>query len=678
MLLTTRPRILVASASAPLQARLISQLSPRYELVTPRAVGRLRNIALAVVDEDGWRNGDAPPLPCPIVVVRAGAGGPPPGADASVRAEFEPEELSERIESQLALARLRANAANKERVLAGQASEARERLSFLVRAAEKMANSLSLPEALDHLCEAAVPRLAQWCMIVLRENGRLTSPAFAHDSAEKHHLLVELSRLELGDGDRRHPIHRALATGRSEFVARAPESFVARLSGGGRRAELLRELGVGAFMCVPLRSRGKTLGAMLLGADARWRPLTGPDLILAEQLATRAGAAIERAQLHQALRRQEEEQAVILDTVRAMIWYKDADNRVLRCNRAAARSAGRTVAEIEGRRVEDIFPSARALAYHRNDLEVISSGKPKIGELEELVLRGGRKRWVQRDTLPYRDARGAIVGVVIIAVDVTERKRAEDLAAAKERAEREFVANVSHEFRTPVAAIKGFAQTLRDGAWRDQAHREKFLDIIEANADRLNALVGDLLTMSELEGSRRRAPVETSVHRAALECVRAHEADAKRKSLNVYIAVPRRLRVKMDPEHLAQALGHLLDNAVKFTPPGGWIRVGARVLKREAHVVVEDSGIGIPSTHLPRVFDRFFRVMKGAQPGNPGVGLHLVKKLVEAYGGSASVRSRLARGSAFCLTLPAVKARKLAAPAPPLDASGSPARPAGA
>ncbi len=666
-----RPRILVVSSSARLQARIIDQLIERYELVGGRAAERLQNIALAVVDERDWLSSDTPKMPWPVVVVRTRGAGPLPTADASVRAEFEPEELTERIETHLALARLRQSAANKESALVDQAGRARERLTFLVSAAEKMANSVSLGETLGHLCGAAVPRLAQWCTITLRENGRLAPPVVAHESPAKVGLLEELGRLNFQEGDRRHPVHRALSSGRAEFVAKAPESFITRLGGSERHSELLRELGVGAFMCVPLRSRGKTLGAMMLGADAGWRPLCRTDLVLAEQLATRAGAAIERAQLHHkveaelserqrvetALLRQEADHTLILDTVRAMIWYKDAGNRVLRCNRAAAQSVGKPVSEIEGRRVEEFFPAARARAYHLNDLAVIASGQAKIGELEELKLRGGVKRWMQRDTLPYRNDLGAIVGVVVIAVDVTERKRAEDLAVAKERAEREFVANVSHEFRTPVAAIKGFAQTLRDGAWRDDAERTRFLNIIETNADRLDALVGDLLTMSKLEGSEPRASVATAVQRVALDCAAKLESRAKRKRLNVYVAVTRGLRVKMEPEHLAQALEHLLDNAIKFTPPGGWIRLGARASKRKVLIVVEDSGIGIPSTHLPRVFDRFFRVMKGAQPGSPGVGLHMVKKLVEAYGGSASVRSRLARGSAFRLTLPAAARR---------------------
>ena len=532
-------------------------------------------------------------------------------------------------------------------------------------------DSPDLDGALHSLCAAAVPRLAQWCSITLRSAEGLAAPQVWHDSPERVHTLQELAAIRMPPGDRRNPVHRALASGRSEFIARTAPDFNARLAVSPEHMRLLQELDVASYMCVPLRSHGKTFGVMTLGADPGWRPLCRTDLVIAEQLATRAGAAIEKARLHQAveselaerrraeaaLRRQEAEQAVILDTVRAMIWYKDADNRILRCNRAAARWLGKTVKEVQGRRVDELFPPSRAREYHANDLAVIASGKAAIGVLEELKLRGGARRWVQRDILPYRDERDETVGVVIIAVDVTKRKRAEDLAVAKERAEREFIANVSHEFRTPVAAIKGFAQTLREGAWRDPEDRARFLNIIEANADRLNGMVEDLLPLSSLEGSSPLRPGTGDLNAVVRDRARKILPRAKRKGLAIGVSVPRGLRVRMNQAHLGQALGHLLDNAVKFTPPGGWVKVKARASKGGATVVVEDSGIGIPRAELPRVFDRFFRVAKGAQAGSPGLGLHLVKKLVGAYGGRVSARSRLARGSAFSIALPAVAPR---------------------
>jgi two-component system phosphate regulon sensor histidine kinase PhoR len=353
-----------------------------------------------------------------------------------------------------------------------------------------------------------------------------------------------------------------------------------------------------------------------------------------------------------ALRRHEREQALLLDTVRSMIWFKDASNRILRCNRSAAEWIGKTSAQIEGRSVNELFSARRAKAYHKNDLAVIASGRPKIGELEEIRMRGGPRRWVQRDTIPYRDERGVITGVVIVAVDVTALKHAEERAIAKERTEREFLANVSHEFRSPVAAIKGFAQTLRSGAWKVPEDREKFLAIIESNADRLDALVGDLITLSAIEGAPPPPAAAVDIRPLLLDCADEIAARARRKGVALSVSAPRRLRVRMGHNHLAQALTHLLDNAVRFTPPGGSVRVRARGLRRQAKVWVEDNGIGIPRTELPRIFERFYRVAKGATAGNPGLGLHLVKKLVDSHGGSVTVKSRLAGGSSFCVGLP--------------------------
>lgn len=640
-----------------MRERVLSVLRERYEVRFPpeRGAGQdFDGISLAVVDERDRVAADGAALPCPLVLAREA---------------FEPAELLERVEMRLEIARLRAASAARAEE---SAEDARERLRFLVSAAEGMANAQDLDAALSSLCASAVPRLAQWCSVTLREDGRLVARKAWHQSSDRVHVLSELGRLYPPSDDRRHPVHRVITTGRSEFVGQVPASFTSRVASSERHRGLLRELGMASIMCVPIRARGKAIGALLLGADAGWRPLSRADLLLAEQLGAKAGSAIERARLHQgledelaerlraeeALRRHEREQALILDTVRAMIWFKDTSNRILRCNRAAARWAGKTPEQIEGRKAEEIFSAARARAYHEQDLAVIAAGRPKIGQLEEIRLPGGSKRWVQRDTIPCRDGTGAVVGVVVIAVDVTALKRAEDLAAAKERAEREFLANVSHEFRTPVSAIKGFVQTLRHGAWKNEADRDRFFRIIESNADRLDGLVGDLITLSAIEGAAPPKAPLVSLKPLARRCADKVMAAARRKRLALGVSVPGGLRARMAEGHLAQTLHHLLDNAVKFTPPGGVVRIRARGFKTEAKIWVEDSGIGIPRAELPRVFERFFRVAKGAAPRNPGLGLHLVKKVVESYGGRVSVNSRLAGGSSFCLALPAPSPRR--------------------
>lgn len=645
-----RPRILIVSSSAPRRERFLAVLGERYEVRFPPELppGRdFTDVPLAVVDERDRFAATGASIPCPLLLVREA---------------FEPAELLERVEMRLEISRLRAEAAAQE----GPAQDAQERLGFLVSAAEGMANAPDLEAALSSLCASAVPRLAQWCSVSLREGGRLVARKVWHQSSDRAHLLSELGDLTSPQDDRRNPVHRVIASGRSEFVAAVPDSFASRIASSERHRSLMRDLGTASLMCVPIRSRGKAVGALLLGADAGWRPLARADLLLAEQLGAKAGSAIERARLHRvaedelaerlraedSVRRHEREQSLILDTVRAMIWFKDASNRILRCNRAAAEWAGMTPEQIEGRTADEIFPAARARAYHAQDLAVIAAERPRIGELEEICLPGGGRRWVQRDTIPYRDGAGAVVGVVVIAVDVTALKRAEDVAEAKERAEREFLANVSHEFRTPVSAIKGFVQTLRRGAWKNEADRDGFLSIIEANADRLDGLVGDLITLSVIEGAAPLKAAAVHLNPVARDCAEKIMPAARRKRVALRVSVPGSLRARMTEKHLAQALLHLLDNAVKFTPPGGAVRIRARGFKKKAKIWVEDSGIGIPRAELPRVFERFFRVAKGAAPRNPGLGLHLVKKIVESYGGKVSVNSRLAGGSSFCLALP--------------------------
>jgi PAS domain S-box-containing protein len=678
----TRPRVLIVSSNARLRARAQRALAERYDVEAASGwldAERLcqSGLSLIVADERDGLSARVARLEVPIVVLRSQTGGKILGparpllGDASVRAGFMPEELVERVELQLELARLRAGAAHREQALVDEAGEAKERLLFLVSATQALTSSLKLSEILGSLCGAAVPRLAQWCVIMLLEGDQLVMKAAWHQEPDRTKILDEMGRRYLATvrTDRRHPVARVLTKGTTEFAAEVQVGFSQRIATTEEHLRLLRELDLASYVCVPLRSRGQTIGVLMLGADTHWRKLTRVDVVLAEELAFRAGTAVERAQLYEAVqvelavrkraeeevRRHEREQHLILDTVHAMIWFKDQHNRILRCNRAAAEWAGMPAAEIEGRRAEDIFPAKKAREYQRSDLEVITSGQPKLGELEETTARGGVKRWIRKDTIPYRDEKGRIVGVVIFAIDVTESKRAEDSLRASEALQREFVANVSHEFRTPVASIKGFAQTLRAGAWRKEADRERFLRIIESNADRLTGLLEDLLLLSSLEAARPSARGDVDVRRIAIDCAEGMLEEAKRRKLSVAVSVPRKLRARVERGHLAHVFEQLLGNAIKFNKPGGHVKIRARRRGADLEVAVEDGGIGVEAAHLPRLFDRFYRVSKGNTPGSPGLGLHLVKKVAESYGGRVDVRSEPGRGSTFSVTLPAVR-----------------------
>ncbi|MFA5139396.1 MAG: ATP-binding protein [Elusimicrobiota bacterium] len=220
----------------------------------------------------------------------------------------------------------------------------------------------------------------------------------------------------------------------------------------------------------------------------------------------------------------------------------------------------------------------------------------------------------------------------------------------------EFVANVSHELRTPLASIKAYAETLRSGALDDAEHRMEFVLEIERHADRMTRLVDDLLELSAIESGRRLPALEpVSLMRLASEVVSGVKPLAERKRIALRLDPFGDLPdVQADRGQLKQVLTNLLDNAIKFTPEGGSVRVSAQASQDGVAVSVRDTGPGIPTEHLQRIFERFYRVDKARsrELGGTGLGLAIVKHIVEAHGGSAGVESEPGKGSRFFFILP--------------------------
>jgi two-component system phosphate regulon sensor histidine kinase PhoR len=240
-------------------------------------------------------------------------------------------------------------------------------------------------------------------------------------------------------------------------------------------------------------------------------------------------------------------------------------------------------------------------------------------------------------------------GLVLVAHDATESVRYQEFR-------KEFVANVSHELRTPLTAIKGFAETLRDGAMRDPVRGPQYLATIEKHADQLTNLIADLLDLSRLDGrpglpGKMALGVGTFI-RSAVDLL-APQAEKKSQTLSVDIP-PRLPEIQGDPDYLERALANLLENAIKYTPNGGRVRVTASADERSVHIAVADNGIGIPADDLPRIFERFYRVdrSRSREMGGTGLGLSIVKHVAQAHGGSVEVDSTPRVGSTFTLTLP--------------------------
>jgi two-component system phosphate regulon sensor histidine kinase PhoR len=228
-----------------------------------------------------------------------------------------------------------------------------------------------------------------------------------------------------------------------------------------------------------------------------------------------------------------------------------------------------------------------------------------------------------------------------------------------ERVRKDFVINVSHELRTPLASIQGYTETLIDGALHDPEHNMRFLGIIRHNAERLARLTEDLLNLSRVEQKRQKFEFEmhfvTDMLHDAIDQVRPI-AEKSRIRLEIQPAPPE-AAAWCDNEAVSQILSNLLDNAIKYTPAGGKITVGADATGEVIELFVRDTGIGIPAEDLPRLFERFYRVDKARsrELGGTGLGLSIVKHLVAAQNGAIRVESRVREGSTFFFTLPATE-----------------------
>jgi two-component system phosphate regulon sensor histidine kinase PhoR len=265
----------------------------------------------------------------------------------------------------------------------------------------------------------------------------------------------------------------------------------------------------------------------------------------------------------------------------------------------------------------------------------------------ELKLSGLSERWLQINAAAIFNGHGRRHGTVLVFHDLTRLKQLES-------ARQEFVANVSHELRTPLSLIKGYVETLLDGARDNPEVAAKFLQTIDRNAERLQLLIEDLLTISELESGRVKLNLQAvSLSLVIAKVVDDFKARAAAKSMKLINQDPD-LSVSADVDRLEQVLGNLVDNAIKYSRGKGTVTVGGSARDGgQVEVFVQDDGPGIPPEALERVFERFYRVDKARsrEQGGTGLGLAIVKHIIQNHGGRVWATSEPGRGATFYFTL---------------------------
>jgi PAS domain S-box-containing protein len=544
----------------------------------------------------------------------------------------------ERREMKMTLARQAAQALARSRLL--EAEQAlRKRMTFVAEASDLLASSLDYNRTLRQLARLSVPGLADWCAIdILGPNGEIERLAVAHQDPEKVRWAHELQERYPPDPEAPHGVAQVLRSGEPEFFPQIPPEVLNESIGDDEELRrIVDELGLRASICVPLKARGRILGALTLIAAETHALYTQADFELATELAHRAAVAVDNARLFREAERGANA-AQALAYVADGVVLLDREGRVRHWNGAAATITGVAEEEALGRPVREVVSGWDTLAELVPLVPPGSAPRPVTLPL----AHAGRERWVAVTGVGFGQ------GTVYAMQDVTEEY-------ALEKTRSDFVATASHELRTPLAAVYGAVRTLRRGDVElSEDDRALFLEMIESEATRLATIIDQILLTGQLDAG--------AVEIDATECDPAEIAASVIDSAAMH--VPEGISFALDPDgsprivcdenKLRQVLVNLVDNAIKYSPGGG--RVEIRLRSETSHCLIEvvDDGLGIPADERNRIFEKFYRLdpqqTKGV--GGSGLGLYICRELVERMNGQLTVASEPGRGSTFTVELP--------------------------
>jgi len=429
-----------------------------------------------------------------------------------------------------------------------------------------------------------------------------------------------------------------------ERIGRAVRGLILNLALGGAAAAAACALIALAFtrrVSAPLRDMRE--GAEELARGRLDVLLAEPDIIEVALAVRAMNTMAERLRTYlRELRTERNEMDAVLRSMAEGVVALDSEGRIVLINDAARRMLGIPGNDVRGK---SLFECTR-IAGLVPVLDALRSGSEEVRS--EITTPGEKQRVLNVHARVLMRELGA--GAVLVFSDVTDLRRLEEVR-------KDFVANVSHELRTPLTSLRGYIETLRDGAIDRPEDARRFLDVLERQTLRLQAIVEDLLLLSRLERDEAEGRIdrrENSVLSLIRDAVCAVQPQAEGAGVTVRVQCPKELRAKVAAGLIRQALVNLMDNAVKYSPKGSTVNIEAEVLGDELVLRVRDHGCGIPSAHLPRIFERFYRVDKARsrERGGTGLGLAIVKHIARIHGGRVTVESTPGNGSTFTIVLP--------------------------
>ena len=395
-------------------------------------------------------------------------------------------------------------------------------------------------------------------------------------------------------------------------------------------------------LLVPLMTRGKLIGILLLGPKLSEEPYSSEEQLVLDTLANQTAVAVENARLFSETLAEKERTATIVEQAFAGVILLDGQLKIVSLNPAAEAIVGFSAQLAVGLPLSDIL--GQSILGERGSLRRAITTRERVAPREEMLIAGERRRDVLLGVTPLRD------GYLLSLADITQLKEVERLKS-------DIVANVSHEFRTPLAIIKAYTELLMDEEQDEPvAVRQEYLSVIDAETDRLTSMVSSLLDLARLEAGQD-AVAKTTVDLSAIvdEAMQLLRAQAQERG----ILVEKKVSADLPPlrgsrELLITMVRNLLGNAIKFSQFGGDVIVAVWQAGDADVLQISDHGIGIPKDEMAHLFEKFYRGTAARDSGirGTGLGLVLVKQAVEAHAGTITVESEPGQGARFTVTLP--------------------------